>query len=146
MGAVSASLRVPFPVDQVYAAATRVEDLPRWLPEVVEASLLDPQLAAGSRIRLRLSPAVGGVEVIGTVREVTPPSSMTLTGSGGPLSISVRVRLQPDGPSWTSIGLVIELTTPPLLGFIAREAERRINAELPASLERFQILLETTAR
>jgi hypothetical protein len=31
---------------------------------------------------------------------------------------------------------------PPLLGFIGREAERRINAELPASLERLRTLVE----
>ena len=53
------------------------------------------------------------------------------------------------GPCWrrrdpaaTRVSLELELSTPPFLGFIAKEAERRINAELPASLERFRTLME----
>ena len=38
--------------------------------------------------------------------------------------------------------LEINLATPPFLGFIAKEGERRILAELPGSLERFRALVE----
>ena len=47
MGKVSASLQLPYPAETVYRVATRIEDLPRWLPEVVAAELLDPTLAVG---------------------------------------------------------------------------------------------------
>ena len=55
MGRVGASLELPFPAAPVFRVATRIEDLPKWLPEVVAATLLDAPLAPGSRVRLKLS-------------------------------------------------------------------------------------------
>ena len=142
MGRVGASLQLPYPPETIYRVATRIEDLPRWLPEVAGAELLDPSLAVGSRVRLRMGPAAGGAVVTGTVRQLQPPSVVAIGGSAGPLSIDVRTRLEPGGPGATRVVLEIEIGSPPLLGFIAREAERRINAELPAALERFRALVE----
>ena len=34
MGKVGASLQLAYPAETVYRVATRIEDLPRWLPEV----------------------------------------------------------------------------------------------------------------
>jgi uncharacterized protein YndB with AHSA1/START domain len=144
MSRVSASLELPYPAERVFEVATRIDDLPRWLPEVTVASLLDTPLALGSRVRLKLSSAAAGAEVTGTVRQLRPPSMLVIAGAGGPLAVEVRTRLDPvgdDGLS-TRIALEIDLTTSPLLGFIAREAERRINAELPAALDRFRHLVE----
>ena len=142
MGKVGASLQLPYPNDTVFRVATRVADLPKWLPEVVEAELLDPSLAVGSRVRLRMGPAAGGVEVIGTVKQYRPPTITAIGGSAGPLSIEVRTRLDAGPSGGTRVVLEIEIGSPPLLGFIGREAERRINAELPAALERFKALVE----
>ncbi len=143
MGRVSASLELPYPPDRVYRVATRIEDLPRWLPEVVDATLLDASLAPGSRVRLKLSGAAAGAEVVGTVRQLRAPSTLVIGGSGGPLNVEVRTRLDPVGEAATRIALEIDLSAPPLLGFITREAERRINAELPAALQRFRTLVES---
>lgn len=145
MGRVGASLELPHPPERVFRVATRIEDLPRWLPEVAEAELLDAPLAPGSRVRLKLSAAAAGTEVVGTVRQLRAPSILVIGGSGGPLSVEVRTRLVPVGEGSTRISLEIDLHASPLLGFIAREAERRINAELPASLERFRGLLQAEA-
>jgi uncharacterized protein YndB with AHSA1/START domain len=142
MGRVGASLQLPYPPETVFGVATRIEDLPKWLPEIVAAQLLDEPLAPGSRVRLKLSAAAAGVEFVGTVRQLRPPSALVIGGSGGPLSVEVRTRLDPVGTDATRIFLEIDLSTSPLLGFVAREAERRINAELPASLERFRALLD----
>ncbi len=144
MGRVGASLELPYPPERVFAVATRIDDLPRWLPEVVAASLLDAPLANGSRVRLKLSAAAASTEVTGTVRQMRPPSMLVIAGSGGPLTVEVRTRLDPVGTGGgsTRIALEIDLSTSPLLGFIAREAERRINAELPAALARFRELVE----
>lgn len=143
MSRVSASLELPYPAERVFEAATQIDDLPRWLPEVAAASLLDAPLATGSRVRLKLSSAAAGAEVIGTVRQLRPPAILVIAGAGGPLAVEVRTRLDPVGDDGTStrMALEIDLTTSPLLGFIAREAERRINAELPAALERFRRLV-----
>jgi uncharacterized protein YndB with AHSA1/START domain len=142
MGHVSAKLELPYPADLVFRVATRIPDLPRWMPEVVDAELLDDALATGSRIRLRLGPATGGAEITGTVDELRPPELLAISGHGGPLGVKVRVALLATGPSTTLVKLEVDLATPPFLGFIAKEAERRIQAELPASMERFRVLVE----
>jgi uncharacterized protein YndB with AHSA1/START domain len=142
MGRVTAAIDLPFPADRVWRVATRVEDMPRWLPEVAEAELLDPSLREGSRIRLRLGPGTGNAEITGAVVSCREPEALEIAGSGGPLGVKVRTRLDAAGPQGTRVSLEVEITTPPFLGFIGKEAERRINAELPASLERFRALLE----
>ncbi|MEI7744155.1 MAG: SRPBCC family protein [Chloroflexota bacterium] len=142
MARVSASVEVPHPIDHVFATATRIADLPRWMPEVVHAELLDPELVIGSRVLLRLSPATGNAEITGTVRELVAPTLLRIEGSGGPLTVGVRTVLTATGPSATTAELEIDIVTPAFLGFIATEAARRIDAELPASLARLRALLE----
>ncbi len=142
MGRVTAAVELPYPADRVFQVATRVSELPRWLPEVVAAALLDPALAVGSRVRLTMGPGTGNAEITGVVQQLRAPELLEIAGSGGPLSVAVRTRLESRGPSATSVTLEIDLDTPPFLGFIAKEAERRIGAELPASLERFRALLD----
>jgi uncharacterized protein YndB with AHSA1/START domain len=142
MGTVTTTVELPYPIGDVFRVATRIPDLPRWLPEVVEADLLDPSLSVGSRVRLRLGPATGGAEITGTVTELAEPVSLAISGSGGPLQVRVQTRLEALADSLTRITLALDLSTPPFLGFIAREAERRIQAELPASMDRLRALLD----
>ena len=142
MGTTSASVELPYPAEIVFRVATRVADLPRWLPEVVEAELLDPELTSGSRVRLRLGPAAGGAVISGVIDALRPPEEVEISGSGGPIRVDVRVRLASLTPSSTRVDLRLELQTPAFLGFIAKEAERRIAAELPGSLERFRALVD----
>ena len=61
MGRVTSTIDLAYPVDLVWRVATRVEDMPRWMPEVVGAELLD--LLAGRR-SLRVGPGLD-VEVGG---------------------------------------------------------------------------------
>ena len=142
MGTITAAVELSYPIKDVFRVATRIPDLPRWLPEVVTAELLDPTLRAGSRVRLKLGPATGGAEITGTVTGLAEPSKLVIAGSGGPLQVQVRTRLEALGDASTRITLELDLSTPPFLGFIAREAERRIQAELPASMERFRALMD----
>jgi uncharacterized protein YndB with AHSA1/START domain len=142
MGTTTASVDLPYSAATVFRVATRVEDLPRWMPEVAEATLLDPAMAVGSQVRLRLSQAAAGAVISGRVEELRAPESIVISGSGGPVGVVVRVTLDATSPASTRIHVALELTTPAYLGFIAKEAERRIKAELPASLERFRALVE----
>ena len=142
MGRVGASIELPYPPERVFRVATRIEDLPRWLPEVVEATLIDTPLASGSRVHLKLSGAAAGAEVTGSVRQLRPPSILVIGGSGGPLTVEVRTRLDRGGEGAPGIALDSDRATWPRGGASGGEAERRINAELPAALQRFRALLE----
>jgi uncharacterized protein YndB with AHSA1/START domain len=142
MGTVTHTLEVAAPAERVFRVATRIADLPRWLPEVVGAELLDEPLDTGSRVRLTLGAATGNAVLTGTVTELTWPSTLAMTAAGGPLTVSVRTWLEPLAPDRTRISLELDLGAPPFLGFIVKEAERRIVAELPAALERFRALLD----
>ncbi len=142
MGTITTAVELPYPAGDVFRVATRIPDLPRWLPEVVEAELLDPGLRAGSRVRLRLGPATGGAEITGTVKEFREPVSLVIAGSGGPLKVDVRVLLAALDAGTTRITLELDLSAPPFLGFIVKEAERRIGTELPGAMERFRALMD----
>jgi uncharacterized protein YndB with AHSA1/START domain len=142
LGKISASVALPYPPELVFRVATRVEDLPRWMPEVVSAELLDPTLAVGSRVRLRLSSAAAGAEVVAAVTQLVPPSRLVMSGSGGPLGVTVAVSLRKSSADGTEATVEVELTTPPFLGFVAREAERTLDAGLPGALERLRALIE----
>ena len=142
MGRIAASLDLPYPAERVFRAATRVADLPRWMPEVVEAELLDPVLATGARVRLKLSAAAAGAEVLGTVSTLEPPHRLVIAGSGGPIGVTVGVTLRETAPGATRADLQVDLETPPFLGFVTREAERRIEAGLPEALVRLRALID----
>lgn len=142
MGRISASVALPYPPELVFRVATRIADLPRWMPEVVSAELLDPTLAVGSRVRLRLSSAAAGAEVVAAVTQLTPPARLVLSGSGGPLGVTVSVSLRATAGGGSEATVDVELTTPPFLGFVAREAERKLDAGLPGALERLRALIE----
>ena len=142
MGRISASVALPYPPERVWRVATRVEDLPKWMPEVVGAELLDTPLAVGSRAKLRLSAAAAGAEVTAAVTELTPPTRLVLTGAGGPLGVAVRVSLRAAAGGGSEATVEVDLNTPPFLGFIAREAEQRLGAGLPGALERLRALIE----
>lgn len=142
MGRISASAALPYPPERVWRVATRVEDLPKWMPEVVGAERLDPQLAVGSRARLRLSAAAAGAEVTAAVTELEAPTRLVMAGSGGPLGVVMRVALRSSGGGGSEATVEVDLDAPPFLGFIAREVERRLEAGLPDSLGRLQALIE----
>jgi uncharacterized protein YndB with AHSA1/START domain len=142
LGKISASVALPYPPELVFRVATRVEDLPRWMPEVVTAELLDPVLAVGSRARIRLSSAAAGAEVVAAVTQLVPASRLVMNGSGGPLGVTVTVSLRETGAGGTEATVDLELTTPPFLGFIAREVEHKLDAGLPGALERLRALIE----
>lgn len=142
MGTITTTVELPYPTETVFRVATRIGDLPRWLPEVVEAELVDPSLRVGSRVRLKLGPATGSAEITGTVKELEDPSTLVIGGSGGPLRVEVRVQLTALADTATRITLKLDLSAPPFLGFIVKEAERRIDAELPAAMERFRALMD----
>jgi uncharacterized protein YndB with AHSA1/START domain len=141
MGRIGASVALPYPPERVWRVATRVSDLPKWLPEVVAAEQLDPTLAVGSRAKLRLSQAAAGAEIIGSVAELVPRSRLVMTGSGGPLGVEVRIALSPTAAG-TDATVEVDLKTPPFLGFIANEVERRLQAGLPDALQKLRALIE----
>lgn len=142
MGTITTTVELPYPAAAVFRVATRIPDLPGWLPEVVGAELLDPPLQVGSRVRLKLGPATGGAEITGTVKEFDDPSTLVIGGSGGPLRVEVRVQLTSLADASTRITLELDLAAPPFLGFIVKDAERRIDAELPEAMERFRALMD----
>lgn len=141
MTRIAHTVELPFPVERVFRVATRVPDMPRWLPEVTGAELLDAELAPGARIRLHMGPGAANAVLTGSVKALRAPDLVEITGSGGPVGVTVRVLLTPVGDARTRASLEVEVSTPPFLGFVAREAERRIATELPPSMARFEELV-----
>lgn len=145
MGRIGATVVLPYPPELVFRVATRIEDLPRWMPEVAGAELLDAPLAIDSRAKLRLSAAAAGAEVAAKVTELEPGRRLVMKGSGGPLGVEVRVDLH-ETALGTEATVTVKIATPPFLGFIANEVERRLDAGLPGALERLGALIEAEPR
>ena len=142
MSRVTAAVELPHPIELVFRVATRVSDLPKWLPEVADAELLAPTMAVGSGIRLKMGPGAGGMVITGSVKGYRPPELLELAGKGGPIGFDVKTTLTSTGPATTRISLQLEISTPPFLGFIGREAEIRIGEAMPGSLARLRALLD----
>jgi uncharacterized protein YndB with AHSA1/START domain len=143
MGRIAATASLPYPPERVWRAAIRIEDLPGWMPEVIAAELLDAPLAIGSRVRLRLSAAAAGAEVTASVSRLAPATELVMTGSGGPLGVTVGVSLRETADAGTEATVEVDLETPPFLGFIAREVEQRLQAGLPGALQKLRAMIET---
>ena len=122
--------QLPYPAETVYRVATRIQDLPRWLPEVVGAELLDPTLSRGQP-----RPVADGTGGRRRRDHRDREAAAAAVDAGdrrlrGPLSIDVRTRLDRAAHVHAGRRSRSRSDAPPLMGFIAREAERRINAEL----------------
>ena len=121
-------LQIPYPPEPVFPWPRASRICPDGSQEVVRRPC-SIRRSLGPRAPQAVSAA--GAEFVGTVRR--SPLGAGNRGSGGPRGsrcarLDPSARMRPDP-------LEIDLSTSPLFGFIAREAERRINAELPASLD-----------
>ena len=144
MGRVTAAIDLPFPADSCSASPRASRTCRAGCPRSWRRSCSTRRSREGSRIRLRLGPGDGQRgdhrDRASSCREperARDRRDRRAARRHGPDDARRRRGRRRRGSS-----LELEISTPPFLGFIAKEAERRINAELPASLERFRALLE----
>jgi uncharacterized protein YndB with AHSA1/START domain len=143
---VDREIDVDRPAAEVFARLTRIEDLPRWQPAIVEATLTSaPPLGAGSTVRVVAVAGGQRTEAIGTVTEFVRPEVIGLTARAGPADITARVIVTPltDASCRVALGTTIKLGG--MLRFVEGMARSRIEAEAPAAAAAVKDWLESEA-
>ncbi len=143
---VDRDIDVDRPADEVFERLTRIEDLPRWQPAIVEAALTSPgPIAAGSTVRVVAVAGGQRTEATGTVTEFSRPTLIGLTASAGPADVTARVVVTPLTDSSCRVALGTTITLGGMLRFVEGIARSRIEAEAPAAAAAVKEWLESEA-
>ncbi|MFL5776839.1 MAG: SRPBCC family protein [Chloroflexota bacterium] len=119
--------------DEVFDRLTRIEDLPRWQPEISEAGLESaPPLRVGSRIRIVATVAGQRIVATGTVTHLERPTTIALVANAGSADVEGAVSIAATGANACRVGLVTAVRLNGLLRFVEGVARSRIQAEAPA--------------
>jgi hypothetical protein len=144
---VERSIDVERSASEVFDRLVRIEDLPRWQPEISEAGLESPPpLRAGSRIRLVAHVAGQRVVAAGTVTELERPSRIGLVAKAGSADVEGAVSITPTGPGTCRLALVTAVRLSGLLRFVEGVARTRIEAEAPGVAAAVKAWLEADLR
>lgn len=141
---VDREIDVDRPAAEVFERLTRIEDLPRWQPAIVEAKLTSaPPLRTGSTVRIVAVAGGQRTEAIGTVTELVRPEVIGLTARAGPADITARVVVTAltDASCRVALGTTIKLGG--VLRFVEGMARSRIEAEAPAAATAVKEWLES---
>jgi len=118
---------------EVFDRLTRIEDLPRWQPAILEAELESPPpIATGSRIRLVADVAGQRIVAHGTVTELERPGRLAIDATAGPAEVQGEVTITPTGDASCEVALVSTVRLGGLLRFVEGVVRARIEAEAPA--------------
>lgn len=141
---VERSIDVERSATEVFDRLVRIEDLPRWQPEISEAAVESPPpLRAGSRIRLVAQVAGQRVVASGTITELERPSQIGLVAKAGSADVEGAVTIRPTGEDSCRVALVTGIKLGGMLRFVEGVARSRIEAEAPAVAESVKRWLES---
>ena len=143
---VDREIEVARPAAEVFERLTRIEDLPRWQPAIVEAKLTSPgPIGAGSTVRIVAEAAGQRTEADGTVTEFVRPERIGLTAKAGPADITASVAITPLSDTSCRVGFATTIKLGGMLRFVEGMARSRIEAEAPAAAAAVKEWLESEA-
>jgi carbon monoxide dehydrogenase subunit G len=141
---VAREIDVDRPAAEVFERLTRIEDLPRWQPAIVEAALTSPgPIDAGSTLRIVAVAAGQRTEALGTVTEFVRPDRIGLEAAAGPAEVTARVAVAATGERSSRVSIETEIRLGGMLRFVEGMARSRIEAEAPAAAAAVKEWLET---
>ncbi len=143
---VDREIDVARPAAEVFERLTRIEDLPRWQPAIVEAKLTSPgPIGAGSTARIVAEAAGQRTEADGTVTEFVRPERIALTAKAGPADITASVVITPLTDTSCRVGFATTIKLGGMLRFVEGLARTRSEAEAPAAATAIKKWLESEA-
>ena len=141
---VEREIDVARPADEVFERLTRIEDLPRWQPAIVEARLTSPgPIGAGSALRIVAVAGGKRTEATGTVTEFSRPELIALSAKAGPADITARVKVTALTESSSRVAVRTTIALGGMLRFVEGMARSRIEAEAPAAAAAVKEWLES---
>jgi uncharacterized protein YndB with AHSA1/START domain len=143
---VEREIDVARPAPEVFERLTRIEDLPRWQPAIVEAKLTSPApIGVGSTVRIVAAAAGQTTEATGTITEFERPKIIGLTASTGPGDVTARVTVTPLTQASCRVRLETAIKLGGMFRFVEGMARTRIEAEAPAAAVAVKEWLESGA-
>lgn len=131
---------------EVFERLTRIEDLPRWQPAIVEATLTSPgPIDVGSKVRVVAVAGGQRTEAEGLVTEFVRPKAIGLTAKAGPADVTARVVVTPISEASCRVALGTTIVLGGMLRFVEGMARSRIEAEAPAAAAAVKEWLESEA-
>ena len=138
---VERAIDVERSASEVFERLTRIEDLPRWEPAIVEAALESPPpIGEGSRVRIVVDVANQRTTALGTVTAFQRPSRIAVAASAGSADLAGDVTVTPLTESSCRVALATTVRLGGLLRFVEGVARSRIEAgapEVAASVKRW---------
>ena len=129
------------PANEVFERLTRIEELPRWQPAIVEAAVTSPgELTTGSTIRLVVDAGGRRTEALGRVTELERPERLAIEATAGPAALVALLTVEAAGEDRSVVGLQAEIRLGGMLRFVEGMVRGRIEAEAPeasASIKRW---------
>jgi carbon monoxide dehydrogenase subunit G len=140
---VDRDIEVGRPAAEVFERLTKVEDLPRWQPAIVEAALTsEGPIGVGSTLRLVVAAGGQRTEATGTVVEFDRPNLIAIDASAGPANIRARVAVTEIDPASSRVAVGTEIALGGMLRFVEGMVRSRIEAEAPAAAQAVKDWLE----
>jgi hypothetical protein len=128
---------------EVFDKLTRIEDLPRWQPAIVEAALESaPPIGLGSRIRVVAEAGGQRTVATGTVTAFDRPQRIAIAAKAGSADLEATVTIAPTGPDTCRVSLATGIRLGGFLRFVEGMARSRIEAEAPAAATAAKAWLE----
>lgn len=131
---VDREIDVARPAAEVFDRLTRIEELPRWQPAIIEAAVTsDGPIGVGSTFRILVDVGGNQTEAHGKVIDFERPSRLGLQATAGPAEITARAAISQLGETSSRVALATEIALGGLLRFVEGVARTRIEAEAPAA-------------
>jgi carbon monoxide dehydrogenase subunit G len=125
-------IEVDRPAAEIFDRLTRVEEIPRWLPAIVEVAVTSPGgIAAGSTLRIVVDTPGRPTEAIGRVVGFEPPERMALEATAGSSAVRADVVVVPVDTSRSAVEIRTEIVLGGMLRFVEGMARARVEAEAP---------------
>lgn len=141
---VDREIDVDRPAATVFERLTRIEDLPRWQPAILEARLTSSgPIGPGSTARIVADAGGRRIEADARVTEFDRPRLIGIRAQAGPADVTARVEVV----AVTAVACRVRLSTSIALGgmlrFVEGMARARIEAEAPAAAAAVREWLES---
>lgn len=138
---VERAIDVERSASEVFERLTRIEDLPKWEPAIVEAALESPPpIGEGSRVRIVVDVANQRTTALGNVTAFERPSRIAIAARAGSAELAGDVTVLPLSDSSCRVSLATTVRLGGLLRFVEGVARSKIEQgapEVAASVKRW---------
>ena len=140
---VEQTVEIPAPAEEVFAVASKLEELPRWQSGIVSVARTDSgPVAVGAKGTLVRELMGQRIEAPLEVTAFEPPRLLGLHSELSGVALDATIEVTPLEPSSCRVSLVAEISGSMLTSFMEPMIASGAEGDMAASLERMRGLFE----